>query len=79
MTLEVGSDDGNKVWINGQLVNSVNAARGCMPGEDKAKITLQKGWNQVLMKVINGNGGWGACLRFRNNDGSKVQGIKAEI
>ena len=79
VTLEVGSDDGNKVWINGQLVNSVNAARGCMPGEDKAKITLQKGWNQVLMKVINGNGGWGACLRFRNNDGSKVQGIKAEI
>jgi len=75
--LEVGSDDGVKVWIEGKLVHQNNAVRPCSPGQDKAKVALKEGWNAVLMKVTQGGGEWQACVRFRTTDGKKVQGLRA--
>ena len=74
--LEVGSDDGIKVWLNGQVVHSFNSARGNNPGEDKIAVTLNEGWNQLLMKINNGAGGWGANARLRRPDGGRLDGLK---
>jgi HEAT repeat protein len=76
LQLEVGSDDAIKVWINGQLVHSNNAARGNEPGQDKVKVKLNEGSNTILMKVINGGGGWGANARLRTLDDKKVTGMR---
>jgi hypothetical protein len=76
LQLEVGSDDAIKVWINGQLVHSNNAARGNEPGQDKVKIKFNEGSNTILMKVVNGGGGWGANARLRTLDDKKVTGMR---
>jgi hypothetical protein len=54
--LELGSDDGAKVWLNGQLVHANNAVRPVKPGEDKADVTLKEGWNPMLVKLTQGEG-----------------------
>jgi hypothetical protein len=36
--LQMGSDDGIKVWVNGQVVHANNVTRPCRPGEDKARV-----------------------------------------
>ena len=77
--MEVGSDDGVKVWIAGKLVHANNASRPCSPGQDKKTVTLSEGWNTVLMKVVQGSGEWAACLRFRGPDGAKLDGVRADI
>jgi len=77
--MELGSDDGVKVWLNGELVHANNAARGVTPADDVLEITLRQGWNPLLLKIIQGAGGWGACARLRNLDGSKVEGVKAAL
>ncbi|MBN2206642.1 MAG: DUF2961 domain-containing protein, partial [Candidatus Aminicenantes bacterium] len=62
--LLLGSDDGVRVWINGTLVHSNPAYRGAYPDQDTVRVRLRKGWNKVLIKVLQGAGGWGYFLRF---------------
>jgi len=66
----LGSDDGVRVWLNEELVHSNPAYRGHSPDQDKVKVTLRKGWNELLIKVLQGAGGWGFSLRFADPDGS---------
>lgn len=75
--LEVGSDDGVKVWLNGKVIHANNVPRGCSPGDDKVSATLDKGWNELMLKVCNGGGAWAACLRVRRPDGARIEGVYA--
>jgi HEAT repeat protein len=70
--LEMGSDDGLRVWLNGQEVHANNAVRPCRPGEDVVKVSLQQGWNPLLVKVTQGGGEWSFCARFRKVDGTAL-------
>ncbi|MEN6577854.1 MAG: HEAT repeat domain-containing protein [Phycisphaerales bacterium] len=76
--IELGSDDGVKVWLNGQLVHQNNAERPVQPGQDKADVTLKEGANLVLVKLTQGGGQWAMCVRFRAPDGGKLEGLKVE-
>ena len=67
--LRLGSDDGVRVWINGALVHSNPAYRGAYPDQDKVMVNLKAGWNTVLVKVLQGAGGWGYYLRFVDPEG----------
>jgi len=74
--LEIGSDDGVKVWLRDALVHSKNTVRGVKPGEDKIKVKLGRGWNPLMLKVTQGRGGWGACARFCAVDGKALEGLR---
>ena len=76
---ELGSDDGVKMWVNGALVHAQMTTRGVNPGDDVVEISLKEGWNEVLLKVVNGGGGWGACLRLRNPEGREIAGMKSSL
>ena len=75
--LELGSDDGIKVWLNGQRVHSNNATRPCRPGEDKVRIKLKEGANTLLVKVVQGGGEWSATARLVSVDGKPLSVIVA--
>lgn len=66
----LGSDDGVRVWLNDKLAHSNPASRGCYPDQDKVKVTLRKGWNKLLIKVLQGAGGWGFTLRLADPNGA---------
>lgn len=78
VTLEIGSDDGVKVWINRTLVHANNAVRGFTPGEDKAKGALQEGWNEFLVKITQHTAGCAAAVRVRATDGQAIPGLRVE-
>ena len=73
--IELGSDDGVKVWLNDEFIHGINMVRGCAPAQDKLQGQLREGWNDLLLKVVNQSGGWGACARLRAPDGSSLQGV----
>ncbi len=66
--LWIGSDDGNKVWVNGKLVYANNVARAFTPDQDSTTVTLKKGENIITMKITQNNMPWGASLSI---EGSK--------
>lgn len=74
--LELGSDDGVKAWLNGELVHGNNANRGVTPGDDRVAINLKAGENVLLLKIIQGAGGWGACARVRGSAGEHLEGVR---
>ncbi len=76
--LEIGSDDGVKVWLNGAVVHANNVSRGCSPGQDKVTVTLRAGWNELLLKITQGGGGWAAHLRVVNPAGAYLDGLKVK-
>ncbi len=74
--LEIGSDDGNKLWINGALVHANNAMRPITPAADKAKAALKEGWNDFLVKVTQNNMGCAVCIRILSEDGKLIDGLR---
>jgi hypothetical protein len=69
--LWIGSDDGNKVWVNGKLVHANNVARAFTPDQDSAIVTLKKGENIIMMKITQNNLPWGASLRIEEPRSAK--------
>jgi putative heme-binding domain-containing protein len=58
----LGSDDGAKVWLNGQEVFMIRDHRAALPEQDKIKVKLKKGRNELLVKIVNGDGPHGLYL-----------------
>jgi hypothetical protein len=65
----LGSDDGVRVWLNGTLVWSHAVHRPLAPDQDQFNLPLQAGWNRLLLKVKNDDGGYGLMLRIADPDG----------
>jgi HEAT repeat protein len=76
--LEVGSDDGIAVWLNGASVHKNKILRVCGRGQDKIEVLLRAGWNDLLLKVTNNGGGWAASARVRASDGGPLEGVYAK-
>lgn len=57
--LRCGSDDGIKIWVNGQVVHEHEISRQFAPDADSVNILLQAGTNRIVVKVDNYVGNWG--------------------
>jgi hypothetical protein len=77
--LEIGSDDGVKVWLNGLVVHANNASRALQAGSDEVDVTLNQGWNPLLLKVTQNTAGWEFCVRFAQPSGEPVAGLRAAL
>ena len=76
--LLLGTDDGNKVWLNGKRLHQVNTGRACVPDEDKVNVQLKQGWNALMIKVVQNTGPWEFCARLVARDGGKLAGIRID-
>lgn len=60
--LELGSDDGLRVWWNGELVLERAVGRPVRVGDEILELPVRAGTNHLLVKVVNGNGGFGFAM-----------------
>jgi mono/diheme cytochrome c family protein len=60
-----GSDDGIKVWLNGQSIHENKIGRSALPDQDRVRATLRTGENHLLAKIANGGGKSGFFFRAR--------------
>jgi hypothetical protein len=75
--LQLGSDDGVKVWLNGKLVHSNNVQRGATGLDDKVSLELEAGENKIQIKIVNGGGGDGLQVVLGSERDSKLLAAKA--
>ena len=57
--VELGSDDTLTVWLNGERLLAKKVARPCKLGDEHLALPLKAGKNRLLLKVCQGNQGWG--------------------
>jgi len=74
--LELGSDDGVVVWLNGEKVHEATPARSLQRAQDSVKVALKEGENVLLLKISQGGGDWEACARFRGLDGEHLSDVQ---
>lgn len=77
--LEMGSDDGIKAWVNGDLVYDHWRTGDASPRQFRTKIYLHQGWNDLMVKVVDHQGGWTFGCRARQTDGQALEGVKFQI
>lgn len=74
LPVSLGSDDGIKVFLNGEIVLAKNIGRGAAPDQDKVVLKLKKGKNTIILKIHNGGGPSG--FYFKSGVGqSKLPGF----
>jgi hypothetical protein len=78
VTLALGSNDQGKAWLNGQQVFRFADTRTLDKDTDKSEVTLKKGRNVLLLKVINETNNWQGCARFLK-DGAPVKNLRISL
>lgn len=62
--LAFGSNDGARIWLNGEEILDKPVRRGLREDEDKIPVVLQPGRNTLLVKVAETENLWGFCCRL---------------
>ncbi len=67
--VRIGSDDGFKIWVNGEVAGENNVDRGSDLDQDLVPVSLKSGKNAILMQITQGGGGWNFFARLTGTDG----------
>ena len=78
VTLALSTNDQGKAWVNGKEVFKFADTRTLEKDTDKAEVTLAKGQNVLVLKVINEVNNWQGCARF-TKDGAGVKNIRISL
>ena len=73
LVLRLSSDDGIKVWFNDKLVHSNKVARGVLTAIDVVKVTLRKGENPIIIKIVNIGGPDGVIFRSGSDKATRIE------
>jgi hypothetical protein len=75
VTLAVGTNDQGKAWLNGKEVFKFAETRVLEKDATRVPVTLRKGQNVLVLKIVNETNNWQACARFLK-DGQPVTGLR---
>jgi hypothetical protein len=80
LTLRMNSNDQGKVYLNGAEVVKFTDTRTLeKDAEDPAKdVTLMRGVNVVVLKVVNEENNWQGSVRFMDKDGKPLTNLKVQ-
>ena len=70
--LFIGSDDGCKVFFNGQELYRYLGERIAEPDQAEIELKMKPGWNKLLLKIENNLGAYSFYARFLNT-GNKLE------
>jgi hypothetical protein len=78
--LKMGSDDQAKVYLNGKEILKNETARPVDKDQDTAgDVTLDKGVNIIVFKVVNEKIDWAGCLRFTDKNDNPVKNLTVKL
>lgn len=80
VTLQMGSNDEGRVYFNGKEVVKDLEPRTVDKDQNAAEhLTLNKGVNTIVFKVINEKNNWQGCIRFQGKDGKPIKNLKIKL
>ena len=78
VTLAVSSNDQGKAWLNGKQVFKFVDTRTLEKDTDLTEVTLSKGQNVLVLKVVNEVNNWQGCARFLKS-GVAVKNLQLSV
>ena len=77
--MAVASNDEGRIYFNGVDIYVFGEPRTLMLDADKGKVTLKKGLNVVVFKVINEQGNWQGAMRLLDKSGAPLKDVKIRL
>ncbi len=77
LKLKVGSDDQAKVYLNGEVVLVQQETTPLGKDKYSTNVSLKKGVNVLVFKVVNEKMEWSGCARFTTRTAQIVRNLKA--
>ena len=79
VTMAVGSNDEGRIYFNGVDIYAFTEVRILELDADKGRVTLKKGVNVIVFKVINEQNSWQGAMRLTDKAGAPLKGIKIKL
>lgn len=79
VVLAVASNDQGRIYFNGVDIYAFTEARPLMLDQDKGRITLKKGVNVIVFKVLNEQNSWQGAMRLLDKAGAPVKDLKVKL
>jgi hypothetical protein len=77
--MAVASNDQGRIYFNGVDIYAFSEARPLILDGDKGKVTLKKGINVIVFKILNEQNSWQGAMRLLDKSGAPLQGIKIKL
>jgi hypothetical protein len=77
--MAVASNDEGRIYFNGVDIYVFGEPRTLMLDADKGKVTLKKGLNVVVFKIINEQGNWQGAMRLLDKGGAPLKDVKLKL
>ena len=77
--MAVASNDEGRIYFNGVDIYVYGEPRTLMLDADKGKVTLKKGINVVVFKIINEQGNWLGAMRLLDKSGAPLKDVRIKL
>jgi hypothetical protein len=77
--MAVASNDEGRIYFNGVDIYLFSEPRPLMLDADKGRVTLKKGVNVIVFKIINEQNAWQGAMRLLDKAGAPLKGIKIKL
>ena len=77
--MAVASNDEGRIYFNGVDIYLFGEPRTLMLDSDKGKVTLKKGINTVVFKVINEQNAWQGAMRLLDKSGAPLKNVRIKL
>lgn len=77
--MAVGSNDEGRIYFNGTDIYLFSEPRTLMLDADKGKVTLKKGINVIVFKVVNEQNAWQGSMRLLDKSGAPLKDVKIKL
>ena len=77
--MAVASNDQGRIYFNGKDIYIWSEPRGLVLDSEKGRVTLKKGINVIVFKIINEQGNWQGAMRFLDKAGAPLKDIKIKL
>lgn len=74
--MAVGSNDQGRIYFNGVDIYAFTEARPLVIDADRGKVTLKKGINAIVFKIINEQNSWQGSMRLLDRSGAPLKNIR---
>ena len=77
--MAVASNDQGRIYFNGVDIYIWSDPRGLVLDSEKGRVTLKKGINVIVFKIINEQGNWQGAMRFLDKAGAPLKDLKIKL
>lgn len=77
--IAVASNDEGRIYFNGVDIYLFSEPRTLILDADKGKVTLKKGTNVIVFKVVNEQNAWQGAMRLLDKSGAPLKNVKIKL